>query len=285
MKKGVNSKTNKESLIALYLPSNSYQKIHYHEFPLIKENKWKNGAITKYDIPQYIRDIPEEFPAFCTIKEAGSLRNIKKREEKKKKILDNNTQTNIDNNSNNNNKDNILEEPIPNEMHKYCHLCKKQFDNYLRHINTKSHKDNNLKYNDTFKSIKNIFGRVNNFWNNKVNNENNNKENIQSNSNNNDNNNDIISFDDLNNDNLFKYKLFTQYNLHTSREGCQAKKKIFVANTINSQLSTAQSFPIIPPKKRKKNDIKKSKDKDKSKSKKNKNNNKSINEFLIRIHN
>ena len=42
----------------------------------------------------------------------------------------------------------------------------------------------------------------------------------------------------------------------------------------------SQSFPIFPPKKRKKNDIKELKDKSKSKIKKQ--NNKSINEFLIR---
>ena len=77
-KKGVNSNANKESLIALFIPNNAYQNLHLHEFPLIKENKYKIGAVSKYDIPQYIREIPEEYSAFCTIKEAGKLKNEKK---------------------------------------------------------------------------------------------------------------------------------------------------------------------------------------------------------------
>jgi hypothetical protein len=278
--------------------------MHFHEFPAIKESRWRNGALTKYDIPQYIRNMPEEYPAICTVKEAGMLRNIKKKEEKEKKKKmqidlelnnfkkekENNSLTNTykksvsstnlniskDKKSNNNNIS-ILEEPIPNELHKYCHLCKKQFDNYLRHINSKNHKETSLKYTDTFKSIKNVFNRINTFWNNK------NDNNSQSKSNKSSHNlneieekieNDIEELNDTNN---LKIKLFSQIN-QSIREGCKAKKKILINN--NSQLSTAQSFPMIPPKKRKKNDIKGIKDK--SKSKKRKINYKSINEFLVR---
>jgi len=285
--------------------------MHLHEFPVIKESKWRIGAITKYDIPQYIRNIPEEYPAICTIKEAGMVKNIKKKEEKekKKKIQmelelntnkkekENNILTNNNKNKNNqlsckkidkskekekgsnNNNTNILEEPIPNEMHKYCHLCKKPFDNYLRHINSKNHKETTLKYSDTFKSIKNVFNRINTFWEDK----NNNNDQKQSKNNNTSFNlteieekieNDI---EEINENQNLKMKLLSQFNPST-REGCKAKKKILITN--NSQLSTAQSFPMIPPKKRKKNDVKGIKDK--SKSKKNKSNNKSINEFLIR---
>ena len=285
--------------------------MHLHEFPVIKESKWRIGAITKYDIPQYIRNIPEEYPAICTIKEAGMVKNIKKKEEKekKKKIQmelelntnkkekENNILTNNNKNKNNqlsckkidkskekekgnsNNNTNILEEPIPNEMHKYCHLCKKPFDNYLRHINSKNHKETTLKYSDTFKSIKNVFNRINTFWEDKKNN----NEQKQSKNNNTSFNlteieekieNDI---EEINENQNLKMKLLSQFNPST-REGCKAKKKILITN--NSQLSTAQSFPMIPPKKRKKNEVKGIKDK--SKSKKNKSNNKSINEFLIR---
>ena len=295
----------------MYLKNNSYQKMHFHEFPVIKESKWRIGAITKYDIPQYIRNIPEEYPAICTIKEAGMVKNIKKKEEKekKKKIQmelelntnkkekENNILTNNNKNKNNqlsckkidkskekekgsnNNNTNILEEPIPNEMHKYCHLCKKQFDNYLRHINSKNHKETTLKYSDTFKSIKNVFNRINTFWEDKKNN----NEQKQSKKNNTSFNlteieekieNDI---EEINENQNLKMKLLSQFNPST-RDGCKAKKKILITN--NSQLSTAQSFPMIPPKKRKKNEVKGIKDK--SKSKKNKSNNKSINEFLIR---
>ena len=278
--------------------------MHFHEFPAIKESRWRNGALTKYDIPQYIRNMPEEYPAICTVKEAGMLRNIKKKEEKEKKkkmqidLELNNFKKEKENNSlantykksisstnlniskdkkSNNNNINLLEEPIPNELHKYCHLCKKQFDNYLRHINSKNHKETSLKYNDTFKSIKNVFNRINTFWNNK------NDTNSQSKSNKSSHNLNEIEekiendIEELNETNNLKIKLFSQIN-QSIREGCKAKKKILINN--NSQLSTAQSFPMIPPKKRKKNDIKGIKDK--SKSKKRKINYKSINEFLVR---
>ena len=295
----------------MYLKNNSYQKMHLHEFPVIKESKWRIGAITKYDIPQYIRNIPEEYPAICTIKEAGMVKNIKKKEEKekKKKIQmelelntnkrekENNILTNNNKNKNNqlsckkidkskekekgnsNNNTNILEEPIPNEMHKYCHLCKKPFDNYLRHINSKNHKETTLKYTDTFKSIKNVFNRINTFWEDKKN------TNDQKQSKNNNTSFNLTEIEEkiendieeINENQNLKMKLLSQFNPST-REGCKAKKKILITN--NSQLSTAQSFPMIPPKKRKKNEVKGIKDK--SKSKKNKSNNKSINEFLIR---
>lgn len=75
-KKGINSKVNKESLIALYLSDNIYQQIHFYEFPLIKNMKYKSGAKTKYDIPQYFEDMPDDFPIFCTIKEANTIKRI-----------------------------------------------------------------------------------------------------------------------------------------------------------------------------------------------------------------
>ena len=67
------------------MQKDSNQKLHFHEFPLIKENKWKKGAKSNYDIPQYIKDIPEEYPPICTMKEAGTLRAIKKKKKGKKK--------------------------------------------------------------------------------------------------------------------------------------------------------------------------------------------------------
>ena len=271
-KHGMNSKINKESLLAVYLTNNNYQKIHYYEFPLIKELKWRNGAKTQYEIPQYINDVPEDFPVFCTIKEAGMIKNyqnkMKKKEEKNKKnkIELKSKEKNNNNNSKNNN--NILDEPIPNEMHKYCHLCKKHFDNYLRHINTKIHKDNINKNSDKFKNIKNIFKRINIYWDDKK------KDNKNGNDKQINNDNIINSEKDFEDDNL-KLKIFSQFNQNI-REGCLAKKKILIGQ--NSQLSTAQSFPVIPPKKRKKNEIKNITNK--SKDKKNKSN-KNINEFLI----
>lgn len=72
-----------------------------------------------------------------------------------------------------------------------------------------------------------------------------------------------------------KINIFSQFNQNI-RDGCKAKKKILIGN--NSQLSTAQSFPVIPLKKRKKNEYKLVVDKNKEKRNKS---NKTINEFLI----
>ena len=285
------------------------KKVHLHEFPLIKENKYRNVAKTKYDIPQYISDIPEEYPPICTLKEAGTVRNIKKKEEKEKekekkkklkqdleinnnsKEKENNTLINDSNKNSNKNCDisketkgkkynNNLEEPLPNEMHKYCHLCKKPFDNYIRHINSKGHKETALKYTDTFKSIKNVFHNINSFWNNKKDNNGNvkNKTNIKYTSDNLDEIEEKVEFknDNLNEVNNIKQRILSQIH-QSNREGCKAKKKL-IDN--NSQQSTTQSSPMMVIGKRRKNEVKINKDK--SKSKKTKINNKSIKEFLIR---
>ena len=276
VKHGVNSKANKESLIALYLPENNYKKTHYYEFPIIKEMKWRNGAKTKYEIPQFINDIPDDFPFFCTIKEAGAIKNyqnkLKKKEEKiKNKSKPKSKENKVDkknNNNNNNNNISELDEPIPNESHKYCHLCKKTFDNYLRHINSKIHKDNTNKLSDKIHDIKNIFKRINVFWENKKDNKDISKEKEELK--------EHIIITDENVENAdYRLKILSQFNENV-REGCKAKKKILIGQ--NSQLSTAQSFPVIPPKKRKKNDIKSFVDRPKEKRIKS---NASIDKFLI----
>ena len=271
-KKGINSKVNKESLIALYLPDNIYQQIHFYEFPLIKNMKYKSGAKTKYDIPQYFEDMPDDFPIFCTIKEANTIKRIqnkiteegksKKNKSDKDKDKENKKKKEV---RNSNNKEiNIQDEPLPNESHKFCHLCKKRFDNYILHINSKKHNENRNKQKDAFKNINNIFKRINNFWNN---NEDKKFENKNSISNISDLKKDFLEKEEDDN-NKFKLKIFTQISQNV-KEGCKAKKKLIINN---SQLSTTQSLPIIQPKKRKKNDIIKNKSNI---------NNKTINEFLI----
>ena len=145
--------------------------------------------------------------------------------------------------------------------------AKKNFDNYIRHINSKIHKDNTTKYNNKFNDIKNVFKRINFFWQNKKDNESDkNKENK--------NDTKTIDREGLENNNI-KLDVFSQFNQNI-REGCKAKKKLLIGN--NSQLSTAQSFPVIPLKKRKKKDIQFAVDKTKEKRNKS---NKTINEFLI----
>ena len=68
----------------MYLTENNYKKVHYYDFPIIKEVKWRNGAKTKYEIPQYINDIPEDFSVFSIIKEAGIIKNYQNKLKKKK---------------------------------------------------------------------------------------------------------------------------------------------------------------------------------------------------------
>lgn len=271
-KKGINSKVNKESLIALYLSDNIYQQIHFYEFPLIKNMKYKSGAKTKYDIPQYFEDMPDDFPIFCTIKEANTIKRIQTKITEEEKSKKNKSDKDKDKENkkkkevrNSNNKEiNIQDEPLPNESHKFCHLCKKRFDNYILHINSKKHNENRNKQKDAFKNINNIFKRINNFWNN---NEDKKFENKNSISNISDLKKDFLEKEEDDN-NKFKLKIFTQISQNV-KEGCKAKKKLIINN---SQLSTTQSLPIIQPKKRKKNDIIKNKSNI---------NNKTINEFLI----
>ena len=271
-KKGIDSKVNKESLIALYLSDNIYQQIHFYEFPLIKNMKYKSGAKTKYDIPQYFEDMPDDFPIFCTIKEANTIKRIQNKITEEEKSKKNKSDKDKDKENkkkkevrNSNNKEiNIQDEPLPNESHKFCHLCKKRFDNYILHINSKKHNENRNKQKDAFKNINNIFKRINNFWNN---NEDKKFENKNSISNISDLKKDFLEKEEDDN-NKFKLKIFTQISQNV-KEGCKAKKKLIINN---SQLSTTQSLPIIQPKKRKKNDIIKNKSNI---------NNKTINEFLI----
>jgi len=286
VKKGIKSKLNKESLIALYPPDNPNQKVLFYEFPLIKSTtKYKNGAKTKYDIPQYFEDMPEDFSIFCTIKEANLIKKSQNKsteiDKSKKSKLEKDKENEKDNekrenkekenkkkkevrNSNNKEED-ILEEPLPNEKHKYCHLCKKFFDNYMIHINTKTHNDNRSKQKDTFKNINHIFKRINKFWDSHEDKKDMNK--IKKN-----NISDLklenLSEKEEDDNNKFKLKIFTQISQNV-KEGCKAKKKLMINN---SQLSTTQSLPIIQPKKRKKNDVIKNKPNI---------NNKTINEFLI----
>lgn len=242
---GLNSKANKESLIALYLSEDKHKKLHYYEFPTIKEIKWRSGAITKYDIPQYINDIPEDFPTFCTMKEFGIIKNYSIKLKKDKGIIDGN-KSNLkfkenkedENFEKNNKKINLLEEPIPN--HKFCQLCKKDFDNYVKHIKGQMHKDNEKKYTNKCNNIKNIFRRVNEFWEN----ENDKKDKGDKNT---------VPIDNIiiTEKNIEiaekKFEMISQMNQNTCK-GCNDKKINLLGQ--NSQLSTSQSFSIIPHKKR-----------------------------------
>ena len=67
-----------------------------------------------------------------------------------------------------NNKDMILsdelEEPIPRNEHKYCHICKTKFEKYLKHIKCYSHFENLQRHQTFFNRIRKSFERIINFW-------------------------------------------------------------------------------------------------------------------------
>ena len=181
---------NKESLLAFYIPNSPTKKLYYYHFPIIRETKWRIGAKTKYDIPQYIDGIPEGFSIFCTTWEAGRVRRYQELELENKSIMKNNFRDEIENKDmknmeimndildnkilnkflevNKNICDKLsndeLEEPIPNGIHKYCHICNINYDNYLIHIKSFDHFDNLKKNKYYFNNFKKSFEKINDFW-------------------------------------------------------------------------------------------------------------------------
>jgi len=179
---------NKDSLLAFYIANSPTKKLYYYNFPIIRESKWRIGAKTKYDIPQYIDGIPEGFSIFCTTWEAGRVRRYQELENKniiknnlkveiKNKeiknlevmndILENNNLnkvTEVNKNISDKNNNDELEEPIPNGMHKYCHICNINYDNYLIHIKSFDHFDNLKKNKYYFNNFKKSFEKITDFW-------------------------------------------------------------------------------------------------------------------------
>lgn len=159
IKHGLRETVNKESTIGLFLTNNNpmiNNKLHYHEFPEIVESILKEGAITQYDIPQYIRNIPEGFSNFCTTWEAVKVKqymeNYNISNAKKKDNISINKEIQQD----------IFQEPVP--KNDYCHLCYRKFDDYLEHVNALGHKNYITKNPLIIDGIKNTFKRIINFW-------------------------------------------------------------------------------------------------------------------------
>ena len=143
------------------MPSTDPKKIKYYELPLIEEAFLQEKSLTKYEIPQYIPDIPEGFSLFCTLWEASKVKQYMLLSQEEQEKL------NIKENFEKKEKENNLEEPIPKSN--YCYICQKKFEDYLLHIESKKHKDNLSNQNYFFsQSIKNSFKRVNKFWNNNI---------------------------------------------------------------------------------------------------------------------
>ena len=57
-----------------------------------------------------------------------------------------------------------LQEPVPRNDHKYCHICKTKFEKYLKHIKSYSHFDNLQRHQTFFNRFKKSFERIIHFW-------------------------------------------------------------------------------------------------------------------------
>lgn len=52
---------------------------------------------------------------------------------------------------------NTIEEPIPNVAHTYCQVCNDNYEDYLEHINSETHKLRTKTQNSYYKEIDQIF--------------------------------------------------------------------------------------------------------------------------------
>ena len=165
-------------------------KIFYHQFKKINSEiiQLTPNYNIEYDIPIYIPDIPK-YSCFCALDEA---REIKKYLKKKEMEKINNNNINIINNFNNS-EISINCQPVPNVKHNYCHICKKKYEEYLKHIRCNNHNDCLKKYKKEFNGIKETFKRIAIFYEGEKNYE----ENI---------NNNLINNLDLNDDDCKKKK-------------------------------------------------------------------------------
>ena len=166
---------NLHSSIIYQFPSEArkYKSYISYEFPIIEEPYFQQRSISKYEIPQYIPDIPEGFSVFCTLWEASKVKQYMLMSQEEQEKL------NIKENYDKQEKENHFEEPITKSN--YCYICHIKFEDYLLHLETKTHKLN-LKEENTYfnKEIKNVFKRINKFWNNNIYDEDSSESNIES---------------------------------------------------------------------------------------------------------
>ena len=156
-KLGLRNDIDLNSSIIYQFPSIDSKKFKYYEFPVIEEQYLQEKSISKYEIPQYIQDIPDGFSIFCTLWEASKVKQyIQLNKEEQDKL---NLRENIVKKDNNNI---CFNEPLPKTN--FCYLCQRRFEDYLVHIGTVIHK-NCINQNPLMiKNVQNTFKRINNFW-------------------------------------------------------------------------------------------------------------------------
>lgn len=148
---GLPSKVNKESLIAVFSSYDYQRKTHFCEFPLVKGEFIKDN-ISIYDIPLFIPIIPIGFSQFCTLEEKKKIKHyfIQKAKCVNEQFF-----------SHENSINNI---PEPKKDHSYCQLCHLNYDNYKKHIESMTHKENLIKTNNLFSKIIITLQRIRQFW-------------------------------------------------------------------------------------------------------------------------
>ena len=190
-KLGLKSTINLHSSIIYQFPSpdsKKYKPYKSYKFPLIEDSFFQDKSITKYEIPQYIPDIPEGFSVFCTLWEASKVKQYMLMSQEEQEKL------NIKENYDKQEKENNLEEPIPKTN--FCYICREKFEDYFAHLETRNHINNLYEENIYYsKTIKNTFKRINKYWNNDI------SEEISRESNNEEQNEDIKSNETANDDN------------------------------------------------------------------------------------
>jgi hypothetical protein len=157
------------SSIIYQLPNIDSRKYKCYEFPKIEEAIYQQRSISIYEIPQYIKDIPEGFSIFCTLWEAGKVKQYMRLSKEEQDRLGVGEKEKLDKSND------VLEEPVPMGTN-FCHLCRRKFEDYLTHINSMVHKNSISKNQMVFTTAKNTFKRITDFWN--KNNNNNNINNI-----------------------------------------------------------------------------------------------------------
>ena len=147
------------SSILYQFPSFDFKKFNCYEFPKIEETIYQKQSLTEYEIPQYIGDIPEGFSIFCTLWEASKVKQYVKlsQEEQEQDLLDMG-----ENEEKIKDDEDILQEPIPKTN--FCHVCRRKFDEYIKHINSIIHKSNIDKNYIAFNTAIYTFKRINLFW-------------------------------------------------------------------------------------------------------------------------
>ena len=144
------------SSIVYQFPYIDFKKFKVYEFPIIEEAILQEKSVSKYEIPQYIQDIPDGFSIFSTLWEASKIKQYMLLSEEEQNKL--NAKENLINKDQN---PICFNEPLPKTN--FCFLCQRRFDDYYIHIETMIHK-NNLTKNPIINNAIDTFKRINEFW-------------------------------------------------------------------------------------------------------------------------